>query len=115
MLPASKESDVVKATRNAIARRIARGHPHIQEVAASCRMTTRPLQRHLAEAGITYSRIIDEVRFEAACRLLEDPGMTLAEIASALGYSDPGNFTRAFTRWTGMTPRAYRQRCRQKP
>jgi len=106
----SDESDVVKAIRDAIRQRIAQGPPHIEEIAVSCPLKTRTLQRRLAEAGTSYSRIVDEVRFEAACGLLEDRGLTLAEIASALGYSDPANFTRAFTRWSGITPRVYRQR-----
>ncbi len=110
MPDASEESDVVKAVRDAIRKRIAQGPPHISEIAASCPLKTRTLQRRLAEAGTTYRRIVDDVRFEAACRLLEDPRRSLAEIASILGYSDPANFTRAFTRWSGTTPRAYRQR-----
>ena len=110
MPDALEENDVVKVIRDAIMQRIAQGPPHIEEIAASFPLKARTLQRRLAEAGTTYRRIVDEVRFEAACRLLEDPGLPLAEIASALGYSDPANFTRAFTRWTGTTPRAYRQR-----
>lgn len=106
----SEDSDVIKAIRDAIMQRIAQGPPHIEEIAASCPLKTRTLQRRLAEAGTTYSRIVDEVRFEAARRLLEDRGLSLADIASALGYSDPANFTRAFARWSGTTPRAYRQR-----
>ncbi len=115
MPDATEESDVVKAIRDAVMRRIAQGPPHLEEIAASCPLKTRTLQRRLAEAGTTYRRIVDEVRLEAACRLLEDPSLSLAEIASALGYSDPANFTRAFTRWTGMTPRAYRRRGPQQP
>ena len=110
MPDAVEESDVVETIRGAIMQRITQGPPHIEEIAASCPLKTRTLQRRLAEAGTTYSRIVDEVRFQAACRLLEDSSLPLAEIASALGYSDPANFTRAFTRWTGTTPRAYRQR-----
>ena len=106
----SEERDVVKAIRDAIRQRIAQGPPHIEEIAASCPLKARTLQRRLAEAGTTDRRIVDEVRFEAACRLLEDRGLSLAEIASVLGYSDPANFTRAFTRWSGTTPSAYRQR-----
>lgn len=110
MMDTTKDSDVVKAIRDAIMKRIAQGPPHIEEIAASCPLKTRTLQRRLAEAGTTYRLIVDEVRFEAACRLLEDPGLNLAKVASALGYSDPANFTRAFVRWSGMTPRVYRRR-----
>ncbi len=114
MPDASQEGDVVEVTREAIARRIAKGHPHIQKVAATLGMNVRTLQRRLAEAGTTHNQLIDEVRFEAATRLLADHDLTLAEIASALGYSDPAHFTRAFSRWTGRTPGAYRRRPQPK-
>jgi AraC-like DNA-binding protein len=41
--------------------------------------------------------------------LLRDPARSIDEIAARLGYSDAANFTRAFRRWTGMTPRAFRR------
>ena len=113
MMDTTKDSDVVKAIRDAIMKRIAQGPPHIEEIAASCPLKTRTLQRRLAEVGTTYRRIVDEVRFEAARRLLKDPSLSLAKVASALGYSDPANFTRAFVRWSGMTPRVYRRRSSQ--
>ena len=115
ILSMRKHGDVVVATRKAIAPRIAQGHPDMQEVAAALGMNVRTLQRRLAEAGTCYKRIIDEVRLDAACRLLGDRNLTLAEIAAALGYSHPAHFTRAFTRWTGMTPRAFRGCGPQRP
>lgn len=110
MSGASRSGDLVGPIRHAIARRLARGHPGIRDVAATIGINVRTLQRRLARVGVTYSRLVDEVRLETAARLLKDGGLTLAKIASALGYSDPAHFTRAFARWTGMTPRTYRQR-----
>ena len=49
---------------------------------------------------------------EAACHLLERTETSLGQIAFKLGYADPANFTRAFQRWTGKTPSAYRRRSR---
>ena len=76
-------------------------------------MSVRSLQRRLADFGLTHSRLLDEVRLEAARRLLERTDTSLAQIASDLGYADPANFTRAFQRWTAQTPSAYRRRSRQ--
>ncbi|MDJ0945822.1 MAG: helix-turn-helix transcriptional regulator [Kiloniellales bacterium] len=74
------------------------------------KLNARTLQRRLSHASTSYSRIVDELRFEKACCLLEGGDRSIAEIARALGYSDPAHFTRAFRRWAGMTPREYRQR-----
>lgn len=77
-------------------------------------MTVRTLQRRLAAAGLTYSRLVDEVRFERARLLLVEPGVGISNIAAALGYADPAHFTRAFTRWAGVAPQAYRRRLASK-
>ena len=109
----SECAEVVEATRKTIARLLPQGYPTIQLTARVLGMNVRKLQRRLAAVGTSHSRIVDEVRFEAACRLLGYPGRSVADIASALGYLDPAHFTRAFTRWAGMTPRAYRQQGKQ--
>jgi len=106
----SRNVDLVEPIRKAIARRLARGHPAIRDVAATLGLNVRTLQRRLTKAGVVYSRLVEEVRLETAARLLEHRDLRLAKISSALGYSDPAHFTRAFARWTGTTPRTYRQR-----
>jgi AraC-like DNA-binding protein len=111
----SQPADLVGSIRDGIARQLRHGHPGIDSVAVSTGINVRTLQRRLAAVGLTYSRIVDQVRLEAALSLLEDRGLTLAEIASALAYADPAHFTRAFVRWTGTTPGAYRCRGERKP
>ncbi|MDJ0950218.1 MAG: helix-turn-helix transcriptional regulator [Alphaproteobacteria bacterium] len=83
--------------------------PTIAGAAMAAGLSVRSLQRRLAGAGVTYSQLREEVRREAAFRLIEDCSLNLFEIAAALGYSDPAHFTRAFVRWSGTTPRAYRR------
>ncbi len=99
----------LRATKNVIARLLAQGHPSISDAALALGTNVRTLQRRLAEAGTSYSELVEDVRFEKACRLLENEGLSIADIASALGYTYPAHFTRAFARWTGMTPRDYRK------
>jgi AraC-like DNA-binding protein len=50
------------------------------------------------------SELVDEVRFEAACRLLDNPRTRI------LAFSDPSNFSHVFLRWSGVSPREYRHR-----
>ncbi|MGF1570635.1 MAG: AraC family transcriptional regulator ligand-binding domain-containing protein [Nodosilinea sp.] len=84
------------------------GCPDITLVAAASGLSVRSLQRHLAEAGLTYSKLVDQVRFKQAVALLQKTDVKLLEIASELGYTDPANFARAFRRWAGVSPREFR-------
>ena len=70
----------------------------------------RSLRRWLAQEGTSWRQVVDRVRLEACAPLLLSPSITLAEISARLGYSDPAHFTRAFQRWTGESPSAYRNR-----
>ena len=105
----SGDAQLVRATRKAIVRLLAKGHPSISDAARELATNVRTLQRRLAGAGTNYSELTDDVRLEEARRLLANDKLTIAEIASALGYSYPAHFTRAFVRWTGQTPRDSRE------
>jgi AraC-like DNA-binding protein len=59
---------------------------------------------------MTFTAIADDVRRQRALLLLENRDLSIAEIATRLGYTEVPNFTRAFRRWTGKTPAAYRDR-----
>ena len=75
-------------------------------------MHRRTLSRRL-QGGMGYRAIANETRFEIARQLLEGTHMPLVEIAVALGYSEASAFTRAFRRWSGQTPTAWRSDGRQ--
>lgn len=77
---------------------------------AALRMSPRTLQRRLEDEGLRLSALIDDVRAQAARRHLEDPRIPLIDVAFRLGFSDLATFSRAFRRWTGMPPGAYRRR-----
>ena len=98
------------AFRRLIRELLPTGHPTIDRAAQRLGTPVRTLQRRLHHAGLSYSELLDEVRCDAACRLLTNPRARVADIARALGFSDPSNFSRAFVRWTGISPREYRHR-----
>jgi AraC-like DNA-binding protein len=81
--------------------------PSLERAARQLGMSTRTLMRKLAEVGTAYSDLSDQVQLGRAVSLLRSQ-LTVDEIADRLGYSDAANFTRAFRRWTGKSPRAYR-------
>jgi AraC-like DNA-binding protein len=71
-------------------------------------VSTRTLKRQLAAEGASFSTLVDEERRARATYLLGSPEISLKDIADRLGYANLANFTRAFARWTGQTPTAYR-------
>lgn len=81
----------------------------LQLTAAIIGVSSRTLQRYLAEHNDTFSRRLQAVRFREAQRLLRDHEMPLQEIAARLSYSDLANFIRAFKRWTGVGPSEFRR------
>lgn len=83
----------------------------IERVARTFDCSVRTLQRRLkAESGTEYHQLVDEVRFDLARQFLAQSNMSLSDLALAVGYSSPANFTRAFKRLFGCTPRAWRNR-----
>ena len=80
------------------------------DIADLLAMHRRTLSRHLKDGGMGYRDIANEIRFEIARQLLEDTEVPLGQIAAALDYSEASAFTRAFRRWSGETPTAWRAR-----
>lgn len=81
-----------------------------EDAARALGMSGRTLKRRLADEGTSYSDILDDVRHKRALLLLDDKRLTIAEIASRLGYADAPSFTHAFQRWTGQSPASVRGR-----
>lgn len=85
------------------------GHmPTLQAMAEKENLTERTFMRHLQAEGTSYQQLLDEVRQERACWLLENTDTTVEAIAHALGYEDASNFSRTFKRWCGQTPRDFK-------
>lgn len=69
----------------------------------------RTLNRRLKACGTSFQQLLDLERFEIAQQLLEISSMDLRQIAATLNYTDASAFTRAFRRWSGMTPSQWRK------
>ena len=82
--------------------------PTVREAAAELHVSVRTLHRRLKAAGLTYQGLVDDARRERAAELLLDRHVKLGFVAAALGYRDPANFSRAYKRWHGVTPRSSR-------
>jgi AraC-like DNA-binding protein len=79
------------------------------EVARALTVSRRTLQRRLSEEDTTYSILLDEARHELAVRFMGEEGMSIKQATYLLGFSEPGNFSRAFKRWTGEVPSRFRE------
>ena len=82
--------------------------PGIAEMAEIAGTSVRSLQRELASVGLSYSRLLDQVRFEKGVELLRNTDAKIIDVAYATGYTDPAHFARAFRRIAGVTPREFR-------
>ena len=82
--------------------------PDIDYIAEKLAMTSRNLRRKLSAEDSSYQAILDEVRYQLAREYLGTSNMPLEEISVLLGYSTPGNFSQAFKRWHGDSPRSFR-------
>jgi AraC-like DNA-binding protein len=79
-----------------------------ETAARTLAVSRRTLSRRLADEGTSFRHILDEVRHEFACALLQDRSLSVADVAFFLEYSEPAAFNRSFRRWTGQTPREFR-------
>lgn len=86
------------------------GSVTIDHVAAMLRMSRRTLQRRLRDFGFAFEELVDDVRRVEAIRRVALGEQSAMEIAFMLGYSEQAHFTRAFRRWTGLSPREYTRR-----
>jgi AraC-like DNA-binding protein len=85
------------------------GAPRLEWVSAKLGTTPRSLQRRLARAGTAYQDVLEDLMRERSTYLVRETSTPITDIALGLGYSDPAHFTRAFKRWTGTSPLAFRK------
>lgn len=105
--PASTWHDRFRA---AVADALRDGDCSLRAVAARLTLSSRTLQRRLAEQGTTWRAELETVRQGRAVRLLRDTGLTVDAVADRVGYSDARALRRATQRWHGSSPRTVRER-----
>jgi len=91
---------------------LADGGADVGRMAGLMGLSVRTLQRRLAQAGRSFAAVLDDFRREEAARLLTDPSLALSLVSGRLGYAEQASFTRAFSRWYGVSPGKWRQEAR---
>lgn len=82
--------------------------PSFEELAQQLNMSARTLRRRLLDEGTSYQRIKDTLRRDAAIAYLNNPQLSIGDVAELVGFSDPSAFHRSFKRWTGLSPGDFR-------
>lgn len=107
--PASPPSSMVDSFREAIAPHIDEFDMSLARAAEICGMSTRSLARRMKRNDTTVQKELDALRRSRAEHALLHGNEPIREIAASVGYADPTVFSRAFKRWTGVTPSVYRR------
>ena len=100
--------NIVARVREVLNQRLHGGEPSQEDVAEILNVSARTLQRKLGDSGTTFKEILDESRHEMALAYLSSPQHSVNEITYLLGFSCTSSFTRAFRRWTGLSPSDWR-------
>ncbi|MDB6145894.1 MAG: transcriptional regulator, AraC family [Pseudomonas sp.] len=103
------KSDVITGVTQKIIEFLPDGDCTRDRVASALFMSPTKLQLKLSQRGTHFQQLLDDTRKELACSYLSQLSRPVTEITFLLGFSDTSNFTRAFKRWTGLSPTDFRQ------
>lgn len=110
MLQDMPSTDFAEQVKQRIGALVAQREVSEDALAERFNMSPRHLRRKLSEAHTSYEKLLDEVRMEMAMRLIQAGRLNLGHVALQLGFLNASSFTRAFRRWTGMSPSDYRKK-----
>ncbi|WP_166424625.1 AraC family transcriptional regulator [Paraglaciecola sp. 20A4] len=83
--------------------------PLMKQAAEDMGLTEQTLRRYLHNEGYTFQELKDDTRRDMAIFFIDRKEQSIEEIAFRLGFSEASTFIRAFKKWTGLTPLAYRK------
>ena len=104
----ANSSSIADQIREAIAVELPSGAPPLSRVARRLAMSERSLRRTLHREQQSFRQIVECVRRDRAIELLQSGNVSIGEVSSRLGFSDPSAFSRAFKRWCGRSPQSFR-------
>ena len=103
----SNENDLLGKVREEIKVAISNGEATQEQVAKSLGLSSRTLHRKLLDNGVQFSVLLKNIRYQTAKQYLDEGQLSISVIAHRMGYSEQSAFTRAFKKWSGVTPIAY--------
>jgi AraC-like DNA-binding protein len=103
-------SEIEERVTHLIASNLINQEPDKNLIAEKLDISPRTLQRKLAKENTSYQEILDKTRYDLAQSYLHETQLTITDVAYMLGFTEPSAFYRAFKKWHGMTPGAYREK-----
>jgi AraC-like DNA-binding protein len=104
------DTDIVSSLQRLLRKSLVSRQCTVTDLARQLHIHERTLNRRLREEGTSFRRELDAIRYEMARHFLHESAMPVARVARALNYTDTSAFSRAFKRWTGITPAEWRTR-----
>lgn len=103
------EDELSAQVQLSIMERLPSGNVKETDIASDLGMSSRTMQRRLLEEGLNFQGLLQQSRQKLADQYIRDENLSISEIAYLLGFSEQANFTRAFKRWTGVSPSHFRR------
>jgi AraC-like DNA-binding protein len=104
-----ESSSLATKVRRLLTEKLPSGEFLQENIAGALAMSARSLQRGLQGEGVNYKELLEKTREDLAIKYIGEAQLPLIEVCCLLGFTDQSNFTKAFKRWTGKTPHAFRQ------
>ncbi len=105
----AESSELIANVRRVMGYDLTKGFPAFEAVAEALNMSGPTLRRHLRREGVSYQRLKDDCRKDAAIAYLSRPELSITAVAALMGFTDPSAFHRSFKKWTGVTPGQFRK------
>lgn len=109
-LAALDKDNIPARCKSELIEQLSSGEISVDGMARQLHMSRRTLQRKLSEAETSYEKLVDDTRRDLAQRYMDEGVKSVSEVTFLLGFSGQSAFTRAFKRWTGASPTAYRNK-----
>lgn len=106
-LAALSDRPTARRVRQLLLDLLPQGEADLDGIASRLHMSPRSLQRHLGDEGHSFRGLLEETRKALAVTYVRQQKQPLVEVAFRLGFSDQSSFSKAFKRWTGLSPAAF--------
>lgn len=106
-----RSGSIASRIRKRVVRQLGEGGsaPRLKQIAADEGLSSRTIIRMLTEEGTSFFELMEQERRRLAVELVNDPALSLEEIAARLGFADTSSFGRSFRKWFGMPPGQFRK------